>query len=184
MSEVSLQRSALVLRSAADEIVFTIPLGDWIFFRAVVNAIEARRLLPPPPVPTAALAIARQGRPIPVWRAAIDAMPKDCEGNSYRAAAVDHEALLAVAADVRHEPDLRAGAVYALLSGAPDELRASARALVGEASPPVVLLMARLSPLGLDLPIGAALEAATPFLDEEQSAALAALAPGPARQVD
>jgi hypothetical protein len=44
--------------------------------------------------------------------------------------------------------------------------------------------MARLSPLGLDLPIGAALEAVTPFLDEEQSAALTALAPGPAGHPD
>jgi hypothetical protein len=171
----------ITLRSPTDGIIFQMPFlrerEDSVFesmcAEGAVRAIEERRSTVVPSAPAAAAAIARLGRPLRAWCCALDALVSGDDGG-YRRSAVDFEALLEVAADPRHDAELRAGSVYTLLAGAPEDARAAARATLQEGSPPIVLLMARLSPGGAGLGIEEDLAVAVRYLDDDQAAALVA----------
>ena len=159
--------SSMTLRTKTGAPIFRIPLlhptRDDL---KLVSEIEARCFAEVPPTPAAASRIERAGRSIEAWCTGLDALAKAGEDGGYRGVVVDFDALLEVAAERRYDAELRAGAVYTLLAGAPEATRAVVRALLGAASPPIVLRMARLAPGGAALGIDAALEAAAIHLDE------------------
>ena len=138
----------------------------------LLAAIESHCSTGAAPLPTAASMLAPDGRSFAQWRSELDALASAHEAGCYRERLVDFDALLEVARDHRLEAALRAGAFYVLLSGGPEEHKTRARAALVPASPPIVLLMARLSPCGPALGIEHALADAAEYLDDEQVAAL------------
>jgi hypothetical protein len=139
--------------------------------RALLDAYEARRTDAPPALPAVAASVERQGRPIAAWQLALDTLVKGGDDAAYRGRVVDFEGLADVAADTRQPPELRAGAAYAVLAGAPEEIKATVRARIGESAPPIVLLMATLA-ASSDARLAADLEKAAPYLEEDERAAL------------
>lgn len=139
--------------------------------RELLEAYEARRADLPAEIPRGAAHLERRGRALGDWLGALDTLATALQQGGYRAASVDADELAALCADNRHAADLRAAAAYVLLKAR----AAQARELVSRAAhagaPPILLLLARLAAPGDGVVHAGALEAALPYLDEEDAAA-------------